>query len=125
MSALFPSSHVDMGLPGKLRLREAQRVEWATPGPRNGASWVSWESPIQFQGSPGLGCVQAENSLKQFPPKLVREIRATVQGVGSRPSGCLGSPFLPTAQGVARFRASDLSSQDLCLPQGYSLPNDV
>lgn len=99
MSAVFPSSYADMGLPGKLRLGEAQRVEWATAGPTNGVSWISWESPIQFQGSPWLGCVQAENSSKQFPPELVREIRVNVQGVGSRPSGCLGSPFLSTAWG--------------------------
>lgn len=76
MSALFPSSHGDRyGVARQAEAGRSSEGEVGDTGPRNGVSWASWESPIQFQGSPWLGCVQAENSSKQFPPELVREIR--------------------------------------------------
>lgn len=46
-------------------------------------------------GALGWAVCLAETNSKQFPPQLVGEIRAYVEGVGSHPSGLLGSPFLP------------------------------
>lgn len=47
-------------------------------------------------GALGWAVCLAEANSKQFPPQLVGKITVYVEGVGSHPSGLLGSLFLPT-----------------------------
>lgn len=107
--------------PGQAEVRRA-RARAGCRGCADGVPGASWGSPIPSQrcsGSPWLGGVPTEASLKQFPPQLVGWRRVCIEGVGSHLFGLLGSPSLPrTLSTHVQFRAQTEASWDLCLSQG-------
>lgn len=86
-----------------MRLGEAPRVGQATEGLETGflgPAGKPQSNPRSLGGAPSWAVCPADSSSKQLPSQLLGKIRVySVEGVGSHPSGLLGSPFLRTRQG--------------------------
>lgn len=76
-------------------------------GPRDGFLG-QLGNPSLIPREPLAGLSAGRNQLKAISSQAGRGDKGMSAGVGSRPSGHLGSPFLPTSRGSrVQFRASD------------------